>query len=260
VQWHYARDGQSVGPIEEGEFRRLIESGAVSADTLVWHEGMSDWKPCGQVDEARTAAPAAEIAAPAAAAEPAAPLRVCSVCGGSFGADDLIEYDGATVCAACKPGFFQRVKEGAALPGVMAYAGFWIRFAAKLVDGIILSAASMVVSLVAAAAGFAAQSAGSAAAAVGIQVALGVIQMAVGVAYTGFFLGRFGATPGKMACRLRVVRADGSALSYGRGFGRYFAEILSSLILNIGYLMAAFDDERRALHDRICDTRVIKIG
>ncbi|HET6371045.1 MAG TPA: RDD family protein, partial [Nitrospiria bacterium] len=40
--------------------------------------------------------------------------------------------------------------------------------------------------------------------------------------------------------------------------GRYFAEILSGIILCIGYIMAAFDDEKRALHDRICGTRVIK--
>jgi uncharacterized RDD family membrane protein YckC len=28
--------------------------------------------------------------------------------------------------------------------------------------------------------------------------------------------------------------------------------------LFIGYLMAAFDDQKRALHDRICDTRVVR--
>jgi uncharacterized RDD family membrane protein YckC len=40
--------------------------------------------------------------------------------------------------------------------------------------------------------------------------------------------------------------------------GRHFAEMLSGILLGIGYLMIAFDDEKRALHDRICDTRVIK--
>jgi uncharacterized RDD family membrane protein YckC len=34
--------------------------------------------------------------------------------------------------------------------------------------------------------------------------------------------------------------------------------MLSAILLGIGYLMIAFDDEKRALHDRICDTRVIK--
>ena len=43
-----------------------------------------------------------------------------------------------------------------------------------------------------------------------------------------------------------------------RAIGRYFAAMLSSLILCIGYLLIAFDAEKRALHDMICDTRVIK--
>jgi uncharacterized RDD family membrane protein YckC len=61
-----------------------------------------------------------------------------------------------------------------------------------------------------------------------------------------------------MALGLKVVRADGTALTTGRIIGRHFAEWLSSLILAIGYIMAAFDDQKRALHDRICDTRVIR--
>jgi uncharacterized RDD family membrane protein YckC len=39
--------------------------------------------------------------------------------------------------------------------------------------------------------------------------------------------------------------------------GRFSAEILSGLIFYIGYIMVAFDSEKRALHDRICNTRVI---
>jgi uncharacterized RDD family membrane protein YckC len=61
-----------------------------------------------------------------------------------------------------------------------------------------------------------------------------------------------------MACGLKVVTEDGQRLSYMRAFGRYFAEIISGMILYIGYIMAAFDYEKRALHDRICTTRVIK--
>jgi len=61
-----------------------------------------------------------------------------------------------------------------------------------------------------------------------------------------------------MVCHLQVVMADGSKLSYGRSLGRHFAKFLSSFILAIGYIMAGIDDEKRALHDRICDTRVIK--
>jgi uncharacterized RDD family membrane protein YckC len=41
--------------------------------------------------------------------------------------------------------------------------------------------------------------------------------------------------------------------------GRYFAQWISAIILAIGYIMAAFDDQKRALHDRICETRVIHV-
>jgi uncharacterized RDD family membrane protein YckC len=68
----------------------------------------------------------------------------------------------------------------------------------------------------------------------------------------------YGATPGKMALGLKIVRPDGGPISAGRAVGRYFAEILSALTLMIGYMMAGWDSEKRALHDRIADTRVIK--
>ena len=35
---------------------------------------------------------------------------------------------------------------------------------------------------------------------------------------------------------------------------------LSIVMLGIGYLIAAFDDQKRTLHDHICDTRVIRLN
>jgi uncharacterized RDD family membrane protein YckC len=70
-------------------------------------------------------------------------------------------------------------------------------------------------------------------------------------------IGKYGATLGKMACKIKVVTPDGGRVTYLRAFGRYFAKLLSAMICFIGYIMAGFDDEKRALHDRICDTRVV---
>ena len=92
---------------------------------------------------------------------------------------------------------------------------------------------------------------------IGTVLMLVLAMLVLQVIYTTFFVGKFGGTPGKLALGLRIIRADGSRVSYGRAFGRFFAEILSGLILDIGYIMAAFDDEKRSLHDRICDTRVV---
>jgi uncharacterized RDD family membrane protein YckC len=62
-----------------------------------------------------------------------------------------------------------------------------------------------------------------------------------------------------MALGLKVIRADGGPISAGLALGRYLAQILSALIFGIGYIIAGFDSEKRSLHDRICDTRVIYV-
>jgi uncharacterized RDD family membrane protein YckC len=85
-----------------------------------------------------------------------------------------------------------------------------------------------------------------------------MLNFSFSIAYATFFIGKFGATPGKMALNLMVVNPDGSKVSYMKAFGRFFAEMISGIILCIGYIMAAFDSEKRALHDRICSTRVVR--
>ena len=248
MQWYYVENGQQTGPVSEEEWASLIAAGKVSGATLVWREGMDEWQPYNVVQGVGTSAAGEDRLA-------------CSQCGRVFPPDELIQYETALVCAECKPSFFQRVQEGAPLPGTVAYAGFWIRFLAKFVDGLILGAVNMAISMAGGAMimGLARTHRADAGVVV-IQVLLWFLQMAIAITYSTFFLGRFQATPGKMALRLKVIRSDGSPVTYGRAFGRYFAEILSSLILYIGYIMAAFDEEKRALHDRICDTRVIKAG
>jgi uncharacterized RDD family membrane protein YckC len=84
------------------------------------------------------------------------------------------------------------------------------------------------------------------------------INTVIALTYTVYFQVRNEGTPGKRLLGLRVVRADGSRLSGWRAAGRYAAEQLSGMTFLVGYVMAAFDDEKRSLHDFICDTRVVK--
>ncbi len=173
----------------------------------------------------------------------------CSQCGMVYFDDELIQFGDAWVCGKCKSLFVQKLKEGVTVAGEMAYAGFWIRFAAKFLDGTILGivgfALGFLVSFV-----------------VRQRIAVAVIEnllsFALSIGYAAYFVGTYGATPGKMACGLKIVRPDGEKISYARACGRFFAEFISSITLAIGYIMAAFDEEKRALHDRICDTRVVK--
>ena len=62
-----------------------------------------------------------------------------------------------------------------------------------------------------------------------------------------------------MLCRVEVVVADGGRVLWGRATGRYFATFLSGLTLLIGYVIAAFDEEKRALHDHVCNARVVHV-
>lgn len=244
--WYYADAGQQKGPISEADLEALYSAGSIQAQTLVWREGMSNW------------AAYAEAKGPGAgsAGQGVIPDGVlCVECGKMFPPDEVIRYGEASVCATCKPVFIQRIKEGVAQPGTFNYAGFWIRFGAKFVDGIILRVCGFFIGLVVGIAVGSTKSPQASLIAALIGMGIGILVNAI---YCTVFVGAFGATPGKMAAKIRIVNVDGSKVSYGKACARYFAEILSSLTLGIGYIMAAFDDEKRALHDRICGTRVIR--
>jgi predicted Zn finger-like uncharacterized protein len=192
----------------------------------------------------------------AAPAPPAATMAMtsnCTVCAGRFPRSEMVRFGTSWVCASCKPGYVQMLAQGKTRPGEMRYAGFWIRFGAKFIDGLILWVVSLLFSM---AVGFALPKT-SPMVALASTLLLSVLQMGIAAAYSGYFLGTYRATPGKMACGLIVVSPEGDQISVMRGVGRYFAEMLSSMILLIGYLMVLFDDEKRALHDRICNTRVV---
>jgi uncharacterized RDD family membrane protein YckC len=182
----------------------------------------------------------------------------CSQCGGFFGVDDMIRHGNAYICAGCKPVFMQKLAEGAEIAtGEMCYAGFWRRFGAVFLDGIILLVPNGLIQFVAAPAIAGAAIQNNPIRAGLLSLGLFALQMAINLSYEVLLIGRYGATLGKTAARIKVVTADGGGVSYARALGRYFAKILSSVILLIGYIIAAFDTEKRALHDRLCNTRVI---
>ena len=84
-----------------------------------------------------------------------------------------------------------------------------------------------------------------------IYIVMHAVYFTVGVAV-------FSTTLGKVVLRLRVERTDGSRIGLGRALGRYFSYYLSALLLFIGFLMVGYFDDKRGLHDRICDTRVVR--
>jgi uncharacterized RDD family membrane protein YckC len=63
-----------------------------------------------------------------------------------------------------------------------------------------------------------------------------------------------------MALCIKVIRTDGSPVTYGRAVLReVLGKFISSLLFGIGYLMVIFDNQKQGLHDKMADTYVIKL-
>jgi uncharacterized RDD family membrane protein YckC len=76
--------------------------------------------------------------------------------------------------------------------------------------------------------------------------------------YAGFESSYLMATPGKKLLGLYVTNSDNQRISFGQATGRYFAKVISAVILGIGYLMAGFTERKQALHDTIANCLVWK--
>ena len=139
-------------------------------------------------------------------------------------------------------------------------AGFGQRFVAHLIDGLIL----MVLFVVAIFSW----------AVVGVMASHGQEEMPVIFLIMGYLtaVGGFGlysalmtsssrqATLGKMAAGVFVTDLDGRRISFGRALGRAMALMfLTGLVpFGLGFLMAAFTENKQALHDKIAGTLVRK--
>jgi uncharacterized RDD family membrane protein YckC len=148
-------------------------------------------------------------------------------------------------------------------PGTTAvgYGGFWLRVVAYIVDGILLNIAFGIIAFLTGVsmmpANFATMDTGE------LLSATGTLQL-VSLVITWLYFSLMessprGATLGKMAVGLRVVTDEGIRLSFLNATGRFFAKFVSAIILCIGFLMVAFTDRKRGLHDMIAGTLVVKV-
>ena len=197
----------------------------------------------------------------------------CSQCGREFGHSDLVQIAGNWVCADCKPAFLSRVM-ASGLAGMSArnYAGFWIRWGARMVDGLVFLVPFVLLAILlmptlireASQPGKAPSPPNPIFAMFGF-LGFFVISIGLGGCYEILMLKYRSATVGKMACGLQVIRSDGRSLSWGVCFGRFFMwnivtsgiPYLNVVLMLISSIMLGVDEEKRALHDRVCDTRVV---
>jgi len=140
------------------------------------------------------------------------------------------------------------------------YAGFWYRALALLIDTILSTIAAIILVLPLAFA-FGASMAGSPAQQIeSISESMGNVfgWIVSWLYFTIFESSRWQATPGKKMLGLRATDLNGNRIGFGRANARYWAKILSAIILCIGYIMAAFTEKKQALHDMIAGTLVLK--
>lgn len=199
---------------------------------------------------------------------PVQTVLACSQCGRSLAPSELVHIAGSWVCANCKPAFLSRMMASGAAPSALHYGGFWIRFGARIIDGIVIGIPIMIIAAMLIPNLF--RTANQSPATINpMFAALGltffVVAFLAGGCYEVLMLKYRSATVGKIACGLKVVRPDGGSLSWGVCFGRFFMwnvvtsgiPYLNSVLMLVSSIMLGTDDQKRALHDRVCDTRVI---
>jgi uncharacterized RDD family membrane protein YckC len=154
----------------------------------------------------------------------------------------------------------------------VAYAGFWLRLVAFLIDAAIsffLFLILLIPLFILTGAGSALSRIGSredisddVAAFVGIGFVLGFLVMTVGVTWLYYALSESSSwqgTLGKKMLNLTVTDMAGQPISFGRASGRYFSKFITNLIpLAIGYILAGFTEKKQAIHDMIASCLVLR--
>ena len=120
-------------------------------------------------------------------------------------------------------------------------AGFWRRFAAAIIDGLVVGIVEVILRVLLHGVGF------------GLAVVFSF-------GYYVYFPGRTGQTPGDAALGIKVVDIDtGAVIGYGRAFGRALVSIASAFVLAIGYLWMLWDGRKQTWHDKAVSSLPIRV-
>ena len=126
------------------------------------------------------------------------------------------------------------------------YAGFWIRLVAYIIDALILGAITFPAIKVLTTMGIGDHS-------------TNIMSIAISWMYFAVFeSSNWMGSPGKKALGLIVTDEQGGRITVGRATRRYFAKLLSVLLLGLGIVMIAFTARKQGLHDKMFQTLVMK--
>jgi len=180
-------------------------------------------------------------------------LRYYSRCGRAYCTDCLVAIRVNTYCAPCKAEQLLDLTSGVD-QSALELAGIGRRFAALLIDSLVLGLPTGIVFVLLAVVAVSNKSDFNP---IFFQPVV-LLVVVVYVVYEALMLAARGQTLGKMAMKIRVVRPDGTPLSKGQAWGRAFMrQILASCLSLFNYLPAFFTKDRTCLHDLVANTRVV---
>lgn len=194
-------------------------------------------------------------------------VAFCSACGQPLSATSAVPPIAAPVSVA-PPAYTPSAQPGwnGAIARPVAYAGFWLRFVAWIIDRIVLQFTISIVTLpFAASMGFRELMRTPPSAPedfiplfANMRKFFLIILVLEWLYYALLESSAWQATLGKKALGLEVTDLAGARVTFGRATGRYFARYISFFTLGIGYIMAGFTQKKQALHDMIAGTLVIR--
>jgi uncharacterized RDD family membrane protein YckC len=276
-QWYIQHQGKTHGPFTSAKLKELVDTAKVSPATLIRKGESGQWIEAGKIQglmqpgatpSAAAAKPAGTVAKPAGAvakpagapakpapAKPAAPINPYAIQANPHDEafwGDLEKSQAPKMVGAPTPAAAAPTASGSKAP--TNYAGFWLRGAALLIDGVVLMVLGGSFGFVA---GFGMGLAGygddeKLLQAVGFGLGL-IIQWAY---YVFMESSNKMATVGKSLLGLVVTDMDGRKIGFGRANGRFFGKYLSAFTFGIGLIMAGFTQKKQTLHDMITSTLV----
>jgi len=245
-RWYLKRGESEVGPGTEEQLKTAFKKGSLTLDSMVKKEGQSEWvalKDSGILspEDSNPFVAGAERLGDAGAAgrtPTPAPGDVKPLIRGSMFKE--------------KPRYSRRSSP--------VYASFADRFVAFFIDGIILYAVMFVFwQIFGGLFGALFFSRGSLYMfSAGWIMFTYAVQLVVGVAYFVFLQHEWGYTIGRKIMGIHVEMLDRSRPDQKTFLIRYVSEILSGLILMLGFLLALMDPKMQTLHDRMAGTIVVK--
>ncbi|RPE79833.1 RDD family protein [Vulcaniibacterium tengchongense] len=260
--WYYHVPGQGrVGPLPADAVRERYRRGEIDRDTLAWHPGVRDWQPLDRFSEQLEldVAPLPEAAAPAfadAGAPAGAPAFAPAAAAPGAGGMAASPYAPPQAALAEDAGYHGG--------GEVVYAGFWKRAAALMIDQVLVAIAYyviLIVAMVALGAGAGLAGLGEGGLGAGAFALLGLVYLLYpllsALYFVGFESSPAQATLGKMAVGIKVVDASGRRLGRAHALGRWVSHLLGYFTLYVGYLMAAFTERKRGLHDMAAGVLVV---